>query len=463
MKKNSENGNSKIVYFIGIGGIGMSALARFYLTQGYAVYGYDLTKTPLTEMLSKEGMKINFDDSLEVIPKEIIADKNATIIYTPAIPSDHTGLNYFKNNGYILKKRAEVLGDLTTNFKTIAIAGTHGKTTTTAIAAHILNNSSLATVSFIGGVLAGYESNILLNENPEWILVEADEFDRSFLQLNPEILGITSVDADHLDVYEDEISLTLSFKELCEKIPMKNKVFVCDRVKADLCMDEIRYGFSDFAEIQIKSEGYYAGNHRIKVTGLVNNPVILEVPMPGDHNALNAVLAASVCLKAGCEIDLIIENIKTFKGVKRRFEYIIDNEKMVFIDDYAHHPKEIDALIDAVHALYPNKKITGIFQPHLYSRTRDFADEFAISLSKLDQLYLLDIYPAREKPIHGIDAEMLLEKITLNEKSIVNKDNLPVLINSTIPEILLTIGAGDIAQVVPAVKQAIISSIGYNE
>lgn len=451
--------DSKIVYFLGIGGIGMSALARFYNSQGYAVYGYDLTSTPITDSLSKEGMMINFDDSVNGIPKEVIENKDVEVIYTPAIPKDHPGLVYLKKHDYSLKKRAKALGDITKDLKTIAIAGTHGKTTTTAIAAHILNESPLPVVSFVGGLLAGYESNILLDKNPEWVLVEADEFDRSFLRLDPKILGITSVDADHLDIYDDENALIQSFRELSAKIPTQDSLFVCDRVEADLNTKMLKYGFSDSADIRMKSEGYTNGYHLINVRGLVDRPIVFEVPMPGNHNALNAVLAAAVCLKAGCEIDLIKEGIKSFKGVKRRFEYIIDHPRVIFIDDYAHHPKEIDALIDAVRQLYPTKKITGIFQPHLYSRTRDFADDFAKSLSQLDTLYLLDIYPAREKAIPGIDSNMLLKKVELNEKSIVNKENLPVLISSTIPEILLTIGAGDISQVVPAVKQAVINSI----
>lgn len=454
--------NNKIVYFLGIGGIGMSALARFYLSQEYTVYGYDLTETPLTESLSKEGMIISYDDSVAAIPKDILQNRDAKVIYTPAIPADHPAFCYLKDESYTLIKRSEALGELTRDFRTIAVAGTHGKTTTTAIAAHILNHSKLKAVSFVGGLMSGYESNIILDKNPEWVLVEADEFDRSFLRLSPELLGITSVDADHLDIYNDEESLVESFNELTKKVKSAENRFVCDEVTASL-EESIKYGFSEKANIRMQSKGYENGFHKIMLSGLVEKEFLLEVPMPGNHNALNAVLAVCLCYKAGCDLKTIVESVKTFQGVKRRFEYIINNDKRIFIDDYAHHPTEIKALIDAVRHLYPKKKIAGIFQPHLFSRTQDFADDFAESLSQLDTLYLLDIYPAREKPIPGIDSKMLLEKVELNEKSIVNKENLPVLISSTNHEILLTIGAGDIAQLVPSVKQAVINSIDRNE
>jgi UDP-N-acetylmuramate--alanine ligase len=356
-------------------------------------------------------------------------------------------------------KRARVLGDISRGFKTIAIAGTHGKTTTTAICAHIMKSSSIPCVSFVGGLMSGYETNILLDKDPEWIVVEADEFDRSFLQLNPALLGVTSVDADHLDIYNDKDSMVLSFRELCAKIKDKEHLFTCDAIDADLQTNSISYGFTDEADIRISSIAYDKGYHLIKVKGWQKEDVDLAIPMPGKHNALNAVLAALLAYNAGCTIEVIQQSIRSFQGVKRRFEYIINREDLVFIDDYAHHPKEINALIDAVRSLYPGKKISGIFQPHLYSRTRDFADEFAESLSRLDRLYLMEIYPAREKAIPGVDSRMLLEKVRLNEKSIVNKENLPVLISSTNHEILLTIGAGDIALMLPAVKQAVINSI----
>ena len=450
----------KKVYFLGIGGIGMSALARFYNAKGFQVFGYDLTPTPLTDRLLIENMQLHFNDEIDAIPKEIVKNKEALIIYTPAIPKEHLIFNYLKDQGYTLIKRAEALGALTKEYKTIAVAGTHGKTTTTAIAAHILKKSDIATVSFVGGVMADYNTNILIDEDPELLVVEADEFDRSFLQLAPDYLGITSVDADHLDIYSDKKDLENSFQKLADLVPSANNILKCDSITTELMPGSKSYGFSENSNIRIVSNGYQEGFHQVDVYGLVEKMISLRIPMPGNHNALNTVLAASLCYKAGCSINEIIASIASFKGVKRRFEYVINEAKCIIIDDYAHHPTEINALIDAVHQLYPTKKITGVFQPHLYSRTRDFANDFASSLSRLDKLYLLEIYPAREKEIPGVNAKLLLDLLTLNEKSIVNKENLPVLISSTIPEILLIIGAGDIAHLVPAIKQAVVKEIG---
>ena len=457
MKKKKE------IYFLGIGGIGMSALARFYRAIGFQVFGYDLTSTPLTDSLIEENMIIHFDDEVGDIPKEVLANDETLVIYTPAIPNDHKGFDYLKERGYTLMKRAEALGIITKDYKTIAIAGTHGKTTTTAIAAHILKRSEISTVSFVGGVMSGYESNFLLDQDPELVLVEADEYDRSFLQLAPDYLGITSIDADHLDIYSDKKDMENSFQELGGLVTSPKNILLSESVDNELIVGAQNYGFAIGCDIRIESKGYQNGLHQVNVYGLADEMISLSIPMPGDHNALNTVLAVSLCYKAGCSLEGIIESVANFKGVKRRFEYVINDPKCIVIDDYAHHPTEINALIDAVKQLYPDKKITGIFQPHLYSRTRDFASEFASSLSRLDKLYLLDIYPAREKQIPGVNAEMLLELLTLNEKSIVNKENLAVLISSTIPEILLIIGAGDIAQLVPAVKQAVIKKIDVEE
>jgi UDP-N-acetylmuramate--alanine ligase len=449
----------KAIYFLGIGGIGMSALARFYNVSGYQVYGYDLTKTPLTEALRNEEITIHYDDKVDFIPEAILANKDSIVVYTTAIPKDNAIFIFLERSAYKLIKRAEALGLLSKEFKTIAIAGTHGKTTTSAIAAHILKRSKLASVAFVGGVMTGYESNFLMDDQPTVLLVEADEFDRSFLQLNPDYLGITSIDADHLDIYSDEKDLEKSFKMLTDLVPHKENITVCNTITSDSFKSFTSYGFIENAAINIRSKGYKSGFHSIEVDGLDAITIDFSVPMPGNYNALNAVLAASLCYQIGVSLEVIKESIASFKGIKRRFEYIINTDDCILIDDYAHHPTEINALLDAVKQLYPERKITGVFQPHLYSRTRDFMDEFASSLSRLDQLYLLDIYPAREKAIPGITSEKLLNLVDINEKSIVNKDNLPVLISSTIPEILLLIGAGDIAHLVPALKQAIINKI----
>ena len=444
------------VYFLGIGGIGMSALARFYQAAGFEVYGYDLTPTALTDQLMQEGMRISFIDSLEAIPESIKEDPTIPVVYTPAIPDNHKGLNFFQENGYPLKKRAQALGELSRRYRCIAVSGTHGKTTTSAFAAHILHESKLSCISFVGGIMSGYESNILIDDNADFLLVEADEFDRSFLNLHPEFLGVTSVDADHLDIYKDLEDLQSAFKELLSRIPDRSNALVQEEVVKDGFNTYPSYGFSEDCDVRIVKKGVIDGFSRVEVLGLVKEAVLLDIPLPGDHNILNAVLAISLCLKAGCEIEQVQRSLAGFKGVKRRFEFLM-REPTVFIDDYAHHPKEIDALISATRELFPDKKLVGIFQPHLFSRTQDFADEFARSLSALDQLVLLPIYPAREKPIPGVNAKMLLEKVQLNEKSIVNKENLPLLISSLNPEILLTIGAGDISHLLPTVKQALIA------
>jgi len=442
-------------YFLGIGGIGMSALARYYHSKGCRVSGYDLTKTPLTEELEKQGIQVNYIDNPELIPEWVKTDKQSLIIYTPAIPSEQKQLNYFLDQGFNLLKRAEILGKISKNYRTIAIAGTHGKTTTTAMVAHVMSHSHLGCNAFVGGIMTESNTNIILNATSDWMVIEADEFDRSFLNLSPDLLGITSIDPDHLDIYLDAEQLSKAFVELIGLIKGGFPPVINDKVTGSIAKNAIRYGFSKTADIRLMSLGYNNGFHRVTVVGLDTKSIDFELMMPGLHNAQNAVLAATLCKMAGCSIDEIKQGLGSFKGVKRRFEYVAKTPKTIFIDDYAHHPKEIDALIESVRNLYPDKKITGIFQPHLYSRTRDFAEEFAESLSKLDNLYLMDIYPAREKPIPGIDAKYLLEKVKLNQKSIVNKQNVPRLISVNKPEILLTIGAGDIGQLIPAVKQAV--------
>lgn len=450
MKKQPEN-----IYFLGIGGIGMSALARYYHSMGVNVMGYDLTKTTLTKGLEESGCIVNYSDDVEHIPEVVRVNPETPIIYTPAIPIDHNQFNYFKKNGFSLRKRADVLGEISRAYKTIAIAGTHGKTTTSAMVAHIMHQSSLGCMAFVGGIITGYESNVILDTFSEWAIIEADEFDRSFLKLHPFLLGITSIDPDHLDIYSDAEDLKQAFNQLINQTNAINRAYVNDSLSSDIITGNISYGFNETSKIRLASLGYHNGIHRLKVFGLSDETVDFDLAMPGLHNAQNAVLAASLCKKAGCNLEEIKQGLRTFQGVKRRFEYILKSEGIIFIDDYAHHPSEIDALILSVRNLYPGKKITGIFQPHLYSRTRDFADDFARSLSQLDQLFLLDIYPARELPIPGIDTNFLFEKVELNEKSIVDKQNVAVLITENKPEILLTIGAGDIGHLVPAVKQAL--------
>jgi len=448
------------IYFLGIGGIGMSALARYYHSKGYRVMGYDLTETPLTKKMEASGIEVNYTDTVNFIPDAVKSDPKVPVIFTPAIPDSNKQLIFFISKGYTLKKRAEILGEISMDYRTIAIAGTHGKTTTSAMVAHIMNNSALGCMAFVGGIMTAYESNVILNPDAEWVVIEADEFDRSFLKLMPDLLGITSIDPDHFDIYTDAADLEKAFEQLIENSNPSNQVIVNDAVSSVITSGCITYGIKPGSDIVLSNQGYINGYHRISVSGLTDKTEIFDLAMPGLHNAQNAVLAAGLCKNAGCTMVEIKQGLHSFKGVKRRFEYIIKSPETIFIDDYAHHPREIDALISSVRNLYPEKKITGIFQPHLYSRTRDFADEFAESLSKLDQLYLLEIYPAREQPLPGIDADYLFQKVQLNQKSIVDKLNVLVLITENKPEILLTIGAGDIGQLVPAVKQALTNNNG---
>lgn len=445
------------LYFLGIGGIGMSALARFFLAQKRPVSGYDLTPSPLTRELKELGADITYSDDINAIPEGVVAANDALIVVTPAIPKNHPQLLFFKERGYLIKKRAEVLAEIISNYKSIAIAGTHGKTTTSAMVAHILKTAGKPVTAFVGGIMSGYNSNVIIHDNPEWIVVEADEFDRSFLQLYPDLLGITSIDPDHLDIYKNATDLRDAFLQLISQSSASHPVLIADGVKSIQSSKIKHYGTEADSSIQITETGYQDGFQFITVIGLISESVTFELNMPGLHNAKNAVLAGALSLQAGCNISDIKRALRSFQGVKRRFETVVKTKEHVFIDDYAHHPKEIDALIQAVRRLFPQGKITGVFQPHLFSRTRDFMDAFATSLSHLDQLFLMDIYPAREVPLPGITSEKLLEKVRLNEKSIVDKQKLLLLLKQDIPEILLTIGAGDIGLLVPDIKQVFTS------
>jgi UDP-N-acetylmuramate--alanine ligase len=443
------------VYFLGIGGIGMSALARYFLHQGYAVFGYDKVATPITDQLTSEGAELVFDEAPEAIPDSVRKNRNTQIIYTPAIPHNHPHLVYLRNHQFNIQKRAEALAAIVSKYPTIAIAGTHGKTTTSAMVAHLLHHAGVPTLAFVGGILTGYNSNVILDPDPQWVVVEADEYDRSFLQLKPDAMGITTIDADHLDIYSDQASIQEAFDAMVKRVKNLDEVVVNETAS---CLKEKKllfYGTSKDSAIRILDRGTRNPFQWIHIEGIGKEPFEIEIALPGLHNALNAVLASTLCFNAGLTIGQIQSGMRSFKGVKRRFEYILQGEKTVFIDDYAHHPKEINALIHAVRELYPSRKLTGIFQPHLYSRTRDFMEEFASSLSELDELFLMEIYPARELPIPGITSSALLKKVTINQKSIVDKESLMVLLQSNIPDILLTIGAGDIGLMVPAVKEAI--------
>jgi len=427
------------IYFIGIGGIGMSALAKYFFNKNLIISGYDKTQTNITDSLISLGIKIVFKDSNDLIDKEFLDSKETLVVVTPAIPITNKILNYFKSSGFKVMKRAEVLGLITSNSKCLAIAGTHGKTTTTAILTHLMFECDQKFTSFIGGISENYNSNFIDNGH-EYTIVEADEYDRSFLCLTPDIACITSIDADHLDIYGDESNLNNAFSEFSKLIPSKNKLFV----HSNIDFPGISYGIntsSDYCAQNISIEnGVY--NFDLKAPNTIFKG--LKFSIPGKHNLSNAVAAFAMALESGCNEINLRSALETYKGVKRRFSYKLKNDDLIFIDDYAHHPKEIDVVWEAVNEIYPNKKTTAVFQPHLYSRTKDFADDFAVSLSKFDTVLLLDIYPAREIPIHGVTSTWLLEKITSRRKKLVTKDNLFKAIIAEDNPILITMGAGDI-------------------
>lgn len=441
------------VYFIGIGGIGMSALARYFKAIGKNVSGYDKTETELTQELASIGIDIHFEDSISLIPNDYFIE-NTLVIITPAVPKTHSEWNYFLERGFEIKKRAEVLGIITKDTFCFAVAGTHGKTTTSSILGHILHESGVDVTAFLGGIVENYNSN-LIGSGKTVTVVEADEFDRSFLHLHPNIACITSMDADHLDIYGDTASIEASFVEFAEKVEDMNNLFI---VK-DLPLEGISVAVNEEANykafnVRIENSAYVFDVQT--PTGIVKD---LKFNLPGKHNLTNALIAFAMANTYGVEIDKIAKALFSFKGVKRRFSYQIKEENLVYIDDYAHHPTEINAVSQAVKELYPNEKVLAIFQPHLFSRTKDFIDGFAESLSKFDEVILLDIYPARELPIEGVNSNWLLEKITNNNKKLVAKSELISVILSSDAKVIVTIGAGDIGELVKPIKQALYEKV----
>lgn len=435
------------VYFIGIGGIGMSALAFYFKVNGKNIAGYDRTKTELTERLESLGAKIHYEESLVHIDKRFMNPNNTLIVYTPAIPESHEELQFFKNTGYNVLKRSEVLGLITKNSFCLAVAGTHGKTTTTSILGHLMNVCKVGLTAFLGGISENYNSNLIL-KGADVTVVEADEFDRSFLSLSPDFACITSMDADHLDIYGDASELKKSFIEFSKKIKPNGKLFV----RNGLPIKGITYGIeddSDYSIINIKIE------NAVYVFDVVTPKTVLkniQFNLPGRHNLSNALVALAMAVEYGCPPNQLAKALASYKGVKRRFSYHIRTENLVLIDDYAHHPQEINAVYQAVKEMYPGKKVLAVFQPHLFSRTKDFADDFALSLQKFDQILLLDIYPAREEPIKGITSEWLLEKIKNPNKKLITKEDLTSEIQRSDAEVIITMGAGDIGEEIKTIK-----------
>ncbi|GGG53217.1 UDP-N-acetylmuramate--L-alanine ligase [Croceivirga lutea] len=437
------------VYFIGVGGIGMSALARYFVEIHKKVAGYDKTATPLTNDLKKIGVNIHFADTVEFIPDEFKSSEDTLVVYTPAVPKNHSELNYFLDNNFVVKKRSEVLGLITQDTFCYAVAGTHGKTTTSSILAHLLATANIPITAFLGGISEDFNSNYVFRGD-EVSVVEADEFDRSFLKLSPNIACITSMDADHLDIYGSHSELIASFHEFANKIEEAGNLIV----RNGLPIKGITYGIEDNSDYSIKNKRVENGSYVFDIKTpkqLIEN---VKFNKPGEHNLLNALAAFTMAVETKTPIDRLVEGLESFKGVQRRFSYRIKEENFVLIDDYAHHPTEINAVYQALTDVHPSLKLNVIFQPHLFSRTRDFADEFAASLSAFDTVRLLDIYPAREEPISGITSEWLLGKISKSDKKLVSKEELFNEINANRTGVYAMLGAGDIGQeIVKLTKQ----------
>lgn len=437
------------IYFLGIGGIGMSALARYFHQRGVNVCGYDKTPGPLTAALEKEGIEVTYADdpsTIRMMPE--------LVIRTPAVPLTTTLHQYFLNNHIPIRKRAEVLGIISTGIPTIAIAGTHGKTTIAAMITHIFKTASVPCLSFLGGIATNYNTNFLGEALPQWMIAEADEFDRSFLQLSPTMALISAIDSDHMDIYKNEEALLESFSLFANRLPSDGILIagkgIPGRIKYEKPVFE--YGRDCAADYYLENVYVDKGHYHADMKGLVTIRD-MQIGHPGRHNLENALAAAAIAHQAGIAPQIIKKALSGFLGVKRRFEICLHTANMVYIDDYAHHPEEINACIASAREMWPDMKITVVFQPHLYTRTRDLAAEFAESLSKADQLILIDIYPAREKPIPGVDATMILNMIKNSTALYCNREKLTDVLKAMDIEILITMGAGDIDRFAEPIKQ----------
>jgi len=457
--------NIQAVYLIGAGGIGVSALGRYFKAQGLYVAGYDKTPSPLTDELIREGIVIHFEDSIDNIPQKIreSATENVLVIYTPAVPKSHSELNYLQQNNFKIHKRAEVLGLISRAYKTIAVAGTHGKTSVSTMAAHVLHTAQAGMNAILGGISKNYNSNLILdpNANSTFVVTEADEFDRSFLHLSPHTLVITSMDADHLDIYQDINDLHCTFAQLASQVHENGHLIL----KKNLPLDKknvrakiFSYSFSDEADFY--AQNIVADKHTSCFDICTPSGVITDVclQIPGEVNIENAVAAAAAAKLNGLSDNDIRQGLATWLGVRRRFEYVVNTPEFVYIDDYAHHPEELNAFIGSVKKLYSGK-ILGIFQPHLYTRTRDFAEGFAQSLSALDELILMDIYPAREVAIPGVTSEIIFRNVNCSEKTLVSKQNLMKTLENKQFDVILTMGAGDIDRFVNPIKELVLNNL----
>lgn len=446
-------------YFLGIGGIGMSALARYFKTRGFDVAGYDRAETKLTQELVSEGIQVSYFDEEIQIPANYLSAKNTLVILTPAIPASHPQLKYFEKNNFTIQKRAQVLGNITMQSKGICVAGTHGKTTTSTITAHLMYQSQVSCSAFLGGIANNYKTNLLLSKDSNLVVIEADEYDRSFHQLSPYMAVITSADPDHLDIYENAEAFKESFEHFTSLIRPGGALLMKKGIRVE---PKLQKGVKLFTYSMSEDADFKAENIRIK-----NGEIHFDFVTPTDKvadvrlgvpvliNVENSVAAMALAWLNGVTSEELRVGISSFSGIYRRFNIVYKSDKCVYMDDYAHHPSELRASINSIRALFPDKKITGIFQPHLFTRTRDFAHDFATELSKLDELILLDIYPARELPIENVTSELIFNDVNLTHKSLCSKENLLSLLENKEFEVLVTLGAGDIDKFIPLIKDVL--------
>lgn len=452
--------NYKLYYFLGVGGIGMSALARFFNHYEKKVSGYDKTSSDLCKQLVTEGISCHYEENVDALKKllENYKKEEVLIVYTPAVPKDHLEYQYLLQNDYTILKRSQVLGEITKQFKTIAIAGTHGKTTTTTLVTHLLKSAGINCFSFMGGISKNYNTNLLLgdvNDKDAYVVVEADEYDRSFLTLHPQIAVITSADADHLDIYGDASHVKEGYTLFSKQVTKDGILIVKKNVDNDLNLTDKRIIYSLNLDTEYCAQSITIENAQFfyDIKSPVESISNVTLGLPGLHNVENSIAAVAIAQQLGIKGNIIKEALRSFSGVKRRFDYRVKTEKIVYIDDYAHHPEELKATIGSVKKLYPGKKVTGIFQPHLFSRTRDFADAFAESLDMLDECILLEIYPAREKPIEGVNSQWLLDKMKLKNKKLLSKPEVLKEIKENGKEVIVTMGAGDIDSLIGPIEE----------
>lgn len=452
----------KKIYFLGIGGIGMSALARYFKAKGFEVAGYDRTSSELTRELEKEGISIHYEDDVEMIPMAFCDKTTTLVVYTPAVPANMGEFVWLRENGFEIMKRSQVLGEVTRMQRAICISGTHGKTTTSTMTSHLLHNSHVECNAFLGGISKNFSRNLLLSEKSDLVVVEADEYDHSFLTLSPYMAVVTAVDADHLDIYGTEENYRKGFDDFISLIQpggvllMKKGLPIQPRLQQDVKLYTYSVTEGDFHAENIRIGGGDIIFDYVTPDGVIKD---IELGVPVYVNIENGVAAMTMAYLNGATADEIRSAMKSFSGVKRRFDFHIKTKDFAFLDDYAHHPQELKSSIESVRALYPGKRLCAVFQPHLYTRTRDFADDFARSLSMVDQLVLLDIYPAREKPIDGVDSKMLLDKVTIQDKTISSKAGLVDCLRKKDFDVLLMVGAGDLDLLIPDVEMMLLSKI----